>query len=190
MWEPAQWETEFRAGLEYDAFLEKFATPQHRDRWKTVYDQLRLTDAQREMLAGFTRRMHILCVTGAWCGDCVRQCPIIQRIAEAAPMISYRLVDRDDRPDVQREVALNQGLRVPVFVFLSEDFHECGRYGDRVLAYYRQMAQDQLGPACPTGIVAPGSQLLQEATQQWLNEVERVQLMLRLSKRLRARHGD
>jgi hypothetical protein len=79
---------------------------------------------------------------------------------------------------------------VPVVVFLSEDFSECGRYGDRTLAKYRDMAATLLGPACPTGIGDPGADLLAGVIREWLGEFERAQLMLRLSPRLRERYGD
>jgi hypothetical protein len=52
------------------------------------------------------------------------------------------------------------------------------------------MAADQLGAACPTGIVPEEQSLLAAVTQDWLNEFERIQLILRTSARLRAVHGD
>jgi hypothetical protein len=58
------------------------------------------------------------------------------------------------------------------------------------LAKYRQFAVDQWGAACPTGILPPQQALLNTVTQEWLYEFERVQLMLRLSTRLRQRHAD
>ena len=82
------------------------------------------------------------------------------------------------------------GNRVPVVVFLSEEGRFCGVYGDRTLSKYRQMAAEQLGPSCPTGIRPPSQDLLDEATQEWFAEFERVQLMLRLSGHLRRVHGD
>ena len=85
---------------------------------------------------------------------------------------------------------MNAGHRVPAVVFLSEDDQECGRYGDRTLANYRQMAADRLGPACPTGIVPPGAELLSAVTSEWVGQFERNQLMLRLSKRLREKYAD
>jgi len=101
-----------------------------------------------------------------------------------------RFIDRDAHPDVQDALVLNAGRRVPVVVFLSEDFQECGRYGDRTLSSYRRMARDRLGPACPTGIVPPDDEYTAAVTADWIDEVERIQLMLRLSARLRQKHGD
>jgi hypothetical protein len=75
-------------------------------------------------------------------------------------------------------------------VFLSEDFHECARYGERTLSTYRHLARSLLGPACPTGIGRQDQTLLAAVTDEWLAEFERIQLMLRLSPRLRAKHND
>lgn len=184
------WAEAWARALPYGEFLERHGEPRHRERWQRVYDQVALDPDQQRLVASFTRRMHLLCVAGAWCGDCVLQGPILQRIQEAGGAIAVRFIDRDAHPDVQDAVVLNQGRRVPVVVFLSEDFEECGRYGDRTLSTYRRMARDRLGPSCPTGIVPPDDAYVAAVTQDWIGEVERIQLMLRLSPRLRQKHGD
>jgi thiol-disulfide isomerase/thioredoxin len=185
-----EWAGVFAEAFAYNQFLERHGTPDQQARWKAVYDRVALTPAQRELLAGFVREMHVLCVAGAWCGDCVNQCPILARIGEQNPKIQVRFVDRDAQPAAQDALAMNAGRRVPAVVFLSEDDMECGRYGDRTLASYRQMAADRLGPACPTGIVPPGADLMSAVTSEWIGQFERNQLMLRLSKRLREKHHD
>ncbi len=70
------------------------------------------------------------------------------------------------------------------------DFQECGRYGDRTFSKYRDIAATQLGAACPTGIGRQDQTLLAAVTAEWLSEFQRVQLMLRVSPRLREKHGD
>ena len=184
------WQATYGRAFPYQDFLSRYGTDVHRQRWQAVYDRVRLDDAQQTMLRGFERGMHLFCLAGTWCGDCVSQGPILQRIAEAAPQVGLRLADRDEEAALQDALALNAGRRIPVVLFLSEDFQECGRYGDRTLAVYRRMAHERLGDACPTGILPPGPDHLADLTADWLREVERVQLMLRLSPRLRAVHGD
>jgi hypothetical protein len=180
----------FGQALPYADFLARYGTDAHKTRWQSVHDQIRLTPAQRELLGSFTRKMNVLCLAGAWCGDCSGQCPAFQHFALAAPVIDLRFLDRDDHPDAQAELKINGGDRVPVLVFFSEDGHEVARYGERTLSKYRQMMKDQGGAACPTGLVLPGDSLLAAVTQDWLNEFERVQWILRLSPRLRKVHGD
>lgn len=181
----------FRLGHPYAAFLEKYGMPTHAPRWAKVLDQVRLTESQVGLLKAFSRRMPVLCLAGAWCGDCVNQCPIFQRFAEqAGQAIDLRFLDRDEHADVQQALRINGGNRVPVVVFFSEDGQEVARYGERTLSAYRRMMATQLGPSCPTGIQVPGDELLAQTTQDWLDEFERVQWILRLSSRLRQLHGD
>lgn len=185
-----EWKRIFDKGLPYEDFLDKTGSPVHRERWRAVYEQVRLKPVQRTLLEGFTRQMNVFCLSGAWCGDCVNQCPILERIAEVNPLVNLRFLDRDEDAAVRAELSVNGGQRVPVVVFLSEDFYECSRYGDRTLSTYRRMASALLGPACPTGAAPPNGDTLQAVAADWMDEFERVQLMLRLSSRLRGKHGD
>lgn len=180
----------FAKALQLPDFLAKYGSDGDRTRWKSVHDQVILTNDQRAILAKFRREQLVMVLAGAWCGDCIRQCPIFEHFAAAAPVLKVRYLDRDEYRDAQQELLVNGGQRVPVVVFFSEDGHEVGRYGDRTLATYRQMMIDKVGDSCPTGIVPHGDSLLNSVTQDWLNEFERVQWLLRLSPRLRQKHGD
>lgn len=183
------WKPIFDAAADYDTFLAKHATEEQRRRWESMLERVTLGDEQRELLSGFTRTMNVLCLAGAWCGDCARQCPIFQRFAASTPRIALRFIDRDADATVANELRICGGGRVPVVVFLSEDLTECGRYGDRTLSTYRRMAAEQTGAACPAGLMTKDEAHV-EAVGDWLREFERIQLMLRLSPRLRKLHSD
>jgi len=182
------WNPVFARALTYDAFLEKHGSPSDRARWIAVFNQFQLTQAQRGVLSGFAREMNVLTLAGAWCGDCVGQCPLFEHFAHACGKINLRFLDRDAEADVASELRVCGGARVPVVVFLSEDFAECGRFGDRTLARYRELADRLRGAACSTGIATAES--LTQVADDWLREFERIQLMLRVSPRLRQKHGD
>ncbi|MBC8105091.1 MAG: thioredoxin family protein [Anaerolineae bacterium] len=182
----------FELALPYDQYVQTGTDEQQR-RWKQVYDAAgnAITPAQRETLNGFVRDMNVLIISGIWCGDCVQQCPLIQRLAEVnAAKVHVRLIDRDEHKELSHQFRVNAGDRVPVTIFLSEDFAFCGAYGDRTLHRYRAIARRQLGASCPTGLAAPDADELAATTLDWMNEIERMQLMMRLSPRLRARHID
>jgi hypothetical protein len=184
------WSAIFAESLSYADFLNKYATPEQRRRWDAMNGRIRLTSDQSELLSGFQRRMPVVCIAGAWCGDCMNQCPIFEHFAHQGAAIELRFLDREARADVRSTLTINGGARVPQVVILSEDYQEVVRYGERTISQYRKMAAEQLGPSCPTGIVPPSADLIACITSEWLTEFERAQLILRLSPRLRARHGD
>ncbi|MFO0811273.1 MAG: thioredoxin family protein [Gemmataceae bacterium] len=178
----------FAQALPYAEFMARHGNPGYDARWKAMAEQVVLTPAQRELLAQFTRETNVLVLAGAWCGDCANQCPIFDRFAEVAPALKVRYLDNAEHADAQAELKINGGNRVPVVVFFSEDGQEVGRYGDRTLSKYRMMIEQHIGASCATGLGR--DPLLAQVTQDWLNEFERVQWVLRLSPRLRQKHGD
>lgn len=182
--------TEFETALPLAEFLAKYGTDAHRARWASAAAQTALPDDQKKLLGTFTRRTNVLVLAGAWCGDCASQCPIFERVAEAAPCVVTRYIDRDDRAAAQAALQVNGGDRVPVAVFFSEDGHEVARYGERTLARYRQLVAHLTGDGCATGVVKGADPVQQAVVREWVEQFERVQWILRLSPRLRRLHGD
>lgn len=184
------WKTAFDQALSYTAFLDRHATPEQRARWDAFHARVTLAAEQRSLLAGFKRKMPVLVLSGAWCGDCVNQCPIFDHFAAAAPAIDLKFLDRDALPDIAAHIKVCGGQRVPVAVFFSEDFAPLLAFGDKTISSYRAAAAAQLGASCSTGVVPPPADLITAVVGDWLEQFERVQLMLRLSGRLRQLHGD
>ena len=184
------WSAPFADALPYRTFLDRYANPNQRARWDAMHGLVQLDETQTELLRGFVRKMPVLVLNGAWCGDCINQVPIFDHFARSSPALDLRLLDRDARPDVREALSINGGHRVPVAVFLSEDFREVARFGERTLSRYRELAIQHLGPSCPTGLVAPSDDATRAVVKEWLAEFERAQLLLRLSPRLREAHAD
>jgi thiol-disulfide isomerase/thioredoxin len=180
----------FEAGLSYEVFLAKYGTDEQRSRWAKFHAAVKLKPAQVELLKSFTREMKVIVLAGAWCGDCVNQCPIFDYFAQATSTIQLRFFDRDDNRDLAERLSVCGGARVPAVLFVSEDNFACGQYGDRTLSKYRKVVGELTGAACPTGIVLPGQSEIDDVIQDWLNEFERVQWILRTSGRLRKLHND
>jgi len=184
------WKAAFDSAHPYPDFLSRHATPDQRSRWDAFHGRVTLTAGQTKVLSGFVRKMPVLVLAGAWCGDCVNQCPIFAHFAAAAPSIDLRFLDRDARPDIAAHLKVCGGQRVPVAAFFSEDFSPVLFYGDRTLAAYRAAASAQLGDSCASGAAPPPADQIAAVTSDWLDQFERVHLILRLSARLRQLHGD
>jgi hypothetical protein len=200
---PQQYREMFAQAKPFDAYVAS-AKPHEVGGWRAFTDRVALSDAQRALIRGFQRRINVLCISGSWCGDCVQQCPLLFRIAEAFPApsaapdatnpdtpgIDLRFIERDEHPRWVEPFKICSGARVPVALFLNEDFDFVSMAGDRPLARYRALAAKQLGPSCPL----PGAPVPEDEVRatlaDWLNEFERVALLLRLSGKLRSKHGD
>lgn len=186
---PEYLKSKFDAGLAFDDYVAT-GDDDKQSKWKGFHARCALTDAQRTLISGFERRMPVLVLSGLWCGDCVQQCPMFERIAAASEKIELRFVDRDEHKDLAEEVQICGGLRVPTILLLNEDYDLVAFAGDRSLARYRAMAARQLGASCPLpGAPVPDDEI-SATMQDWVNEFERAQLICRMSTKLRARHED
>jgi len=181
-------EAKFDAALDWEAYLR--TDPRKADDWRRIHEQVHLAPGQRRLVEGFARDIKVLFVSGIWCGDCVQQGPLLKRIAEAGRSLDLRFIDRDEHLDLAERIRINAGLRIPVAIFMAEDFEPVSVFGDRTLVRYRALAGEQLAGACPLPGAPVADNVLQATLQDWLDEVERVHLILRLSARLRRKHGD
>jgi len=183
------WRRHFDQAIEYEEFLEK-EDQSHAERWRETMSRLPdLTPEQVERLKGYSRELNVLVYGGIWCGDCVRQGPMLKKIAGViGPQMSLRFIDRAASEELQDELRILGALRVPVIVILSEDFWEVGRFGDRLLNVYRAKAAREIGRGPGAGVLSPKA--LAAEISEWVDIFERMQIMLRLSPPLRQRHGD
>jgi hypothetical protein len=114
---------------------------------------------------------------------------MLDAIARETELIDLRFIDHQALPALRDELRIIGGARVPVAAFLSEDYFEVVRYGDRTLAAYRRKFREQQGPSCELGGAAD-EQTWRTELSEWLDVFERAQLILRSSSMLRKRYTD
>ena len=179
----------FEQGLDFETYLEK-GPEKHSSRWREFASLIELSEEQKNQITGFKRQMNVVVMSGIWCGDCARQGPMLRAIEKSCSLIRFRYLDNQENPELQDELKINGANKVPVVVVLSEDFFELTRFGDRHLSVYRRKFEQELGPACDAGILAPDKSELNEELGEWIDFFERLQLVLRLSPMLRKRYED
>lgn len=191
---PETLRAKFEQGLAYETYV-KSGTPAQREDWqrfeRVTRDHASLDSHQRSALRDFVRKVNILVVSGLWCGDCLAQCPLLAIIADECPdLINVKFLDRDKNLDLAEQVRICGGLRVPTAIFMNEDFEFVSIYGDKSLARLRAAAVRSLGASCPLPTAQVPHDEIRATMGDWLNEVERVHLLLRLSPKLRERYSD
>ena len=84
----------------YGACLEG-SDPKRARKWESLGARIPSLGAeQRARLTGYARTVNVLVVSGVWCGDCVRQGPMIRQIVEACDReVSLGVIDRDFPPE-------------------------------------------------------------------------------------------
>jgi len=185
----AFWRKHWERASEYDEFIQE-QDQSHAEKWRNIEQRIpELTPEQIKRLKGYDRELNILIYGGIWCPDCQRQAPMIKKITETiGPKSNIRIIDRDKSQELKDELRILGATRVPMIVILSEDFWEVGRYGDRLLNVYRAKAAREIGRGQRAGVLSPKA--LEAEMSEWVDIIERAQIMLRLSPPLRRRYND
>ncbi len=129
-------------------------------RWNKV---LKFTEEQIRSIQSVDHDLKFLAITEAWCGDASHLVPVFNKIAVTNPQFEYRLVLRDEHPDLMEHYLTNGAKSIPILIVINEHFEEIFRFGPRpkpmqkrVLDY--KVKQDK-----------PFQEFLQE-TQVWYNK--------------------
>lgn len=183
------WKSLFEQASDYDAYLAG-SKQEYVQRWRDSEKRApALSEGQLKRLQGYDREMNILVYCGVWCGDCSRQGPLLKEITDAiGDEANLRFLEREVSPELMDELRIVGATRVPIVVFLSEDFWEMARFGERTLSVYRAKAAREIGREFEAGILSPKAR--ERELADWVDIFERILIMLRLSPPLRRRHGD
>ncbi len=182
------WENAWQRASGYQEYLEA-GDQMHRDKWNAVHESFSIGSGTVSLLSGLGRPLRVFVLSGIWCGDCVRQGPVLKKITDSIPGGEIRFIDNRSNPDIQDELRICGAMRVPVAVFLTEDFFELGRIGDRLLGCYRKKLEHETGAVCSTGLAVP-EDILKEDIKEWSEIAERMLIMYKLSPFYREKYGD
>ena len=112
----------YAQGMTYEEYMDSIKV--NKNRFEEYYANVKLQPGQAEKLrelaaaAGGPARMMV--IGEDWCGDVVRELPVLARVAEAAGL-ELRIFPRDENHDIMNEY-LKEGLymSIPVAVFYDK----------------------------------------------------------------------
>jgi len=139
------WEKVFNTGQSYTDWLKVAENPDNAEKMETLRQQQTLAPEAVAALEGLSRPVHVIAIAEAWCGDVIRHVPVLEKMAEATPQLRTRYIAREQYPDVFARFLTNGGEAIPKFVFLSDQFVECGNWGPMPEACRKFIAR---GKAC------------------------------------------
>jgi len=123
------WKDVFDRAKSYDGWLASAENRDHVQRMESARQSEKLPEYAKGFLAALPRKVHVIAIAEDWCGDVVRHVPCLMKIADTSEQVQVRFIQRADRPDIFARYLTNGGEAIPKFVFLSQDFVECGNWG-------------------------------------------------------------
>ena len=123
------WRAVFESGKNYSDWRAGGEAPENRDRMEALRAEQTIEPHVIGLLRALPRPVHVIAIAEDWCGDVVRHVPVLQALADAASNLRVRYISREQWPEVFARFLTNGGEAIPKFVFLSDNFVECGNWG-------------------------------------------------------------
>ena len=133
----------FGQGMTYDEYMETVKV--NKARIEEYYSNVSLgsdqTEALRELAGTEGGPAKMMVIGEDWCGDVVRELPVLARVAEAAGL-ELRIFPRDENHDIMNEF-LKEGLymSIPVAVFYDQGHEYICHWIERSEAANREQGE-------------------------------------------------
>ena len=123
------WKAIFDSGVPFEAWLDAASSDKNRQALEQGLTDLVLDPQVEATLSALPCPVYVVAIAEDWCGDVRRHVPVLQRLAQVAPNLEVRYITRAQHKDVLARFLTNGGEAIPKFVFLSDQFVECGNWG-------------------------------------------------------------
>ncbi len=91
---------------------------QRMNKWDKI---LRLSDDSLVRIQGIQHRVILLTLTEAWCGDAAQVLPVLDRMAEASPLVDLQLILRDEHPELMDQFLTRGARAIPKVIILDAE---------------------------------------------------------------------
>ena len=122
----ADWEQ----GISFEAFLPM--AEKNVGLWTGIWERAQIPEEVLDRVAAVPGSWHLLVLSADWCGDASNTVPFLARLAQAAPNLDLRLLERDAHLDLMNEhLTGGTAQAIPAVMLLGPDLVEWAWWGPR-----------------------------------------------------------
>ena len=85
-------------------------------------------------------------LTEAWCGDAAQNVPVIAAAVLSNPLITVKLLLRDENSDIMDQYMTDGGRSIPKLIAVDEDFNELFTWGPRPEGAHKLLLEYKANP--------------------------------------------
>lgn len=92
-------------------------------RMKRVFKTFHVNNETAIQFSETPRQLWLL-ITESWCGDAAQIVPVLARLAALSPTIQFRIIIRDEHPEIMDAFLTNGGRAIPIVIGINPDTFE------------------------------------------------------------------
>lgn len=84
-----------------------------------------------EIFKNILKKQTWLVISEPWCGDAVQTLPFLNKIAQMSENIDFKIVLRDENPELMNQFLTNGSQSIPIVIILDENMNIFQTFGPR-----------------------------------------------------------
>lgn len=92
-------------------------------RMKRVFKTFHVNNETAIQFSETPRQLWLL-ISELWCGDAAQIAPVLARLAALSPTIQFRIIIRDEHPEIMDAFLTNGGRAIPILIGINPDTFE------------------------------------------------------------------
>lgn len=132
----------WEAGARWDEYL-NHSVKENAELWQGIYRTARVPPEILEQLHTLGDPWRLLVLSEDWCGDASNTVPVVARLAEAAPGVSMRVLQRDQVPLLMDRYLTDGSRSIPIVILLDSDWEAVGHWGPRPAELQRWVSAEK-----------------------------------------------
>lgn len=102
------------------------------DRRMRRFDKTVKIDAEiTSTIESVDKKITLLVLTESWCGDAAPTLPVMNKVAELNERIDFRVILRDENPELMNQFLTNGAMSIPKLIFLDGHNEPFATWGPR-----------------------------------------------------------
>jgi len=97
---------------------------ENKSQWGNNYNQYEVSPDTKNILSQIKQKFYVLAIAEDWCGDAVRNLPVMAKLVEALPDCELRVIRRDLNLDLMERYAIDGKKKIPTVIFFDSNFKE------------------------------------------------------------------
>ena len=100
-------------------------------RTKRLDKTAKVSEEAMEVFKSVSNKQTWLVITEPWCGDAAQTLPFLNKIAQEADNIDFKIVLRDDNLELMNQFLTNGSQSIPIVIMIDEDMNVLQTFGPR-----------------------------------------------------------
>ncbi len=89
-------------------------------RMRRLDKTIKISEEATRLFSNYSKKVTWLVLTESWCGDAAQSLPVINKLANVAQNVSYKVVLRDEHPELMQHFLTNGGMSIPKLIAIDD----------------------------------------------------------------------